>query len=45
LPSGETETPSPVAEKAEAPQRWADHITGIVLAEPGKVARLDRARA
>jgi integrase len=28
------------AEKAEALQRWADHVTGIVEAEPGKVVPL-----
>ena len=28
------------AEKAEALQRWADHVTGIVQAEPGKVVPL-----
>jgi integrase len=28
------------AEKAEALQRWADHVTGLVNAEPGKVVAL-----
>ncbi len=33
------------AEKAEALQRWADHVTGIVKAEPGKVVPFERATA
>jgi integrase len=33
------------AEKAEALQRWADHVTGLVAAEPGKIVRLDRVKA
>jgi integrase len=32
------------AEKAEALQRWADHVTGIVSAESGKVVHLDRVK-
>jgi integrase len=33
------------AEKAEALQRWADHLMGIVKADPGKVVRMERAKA
>jgi integrase len=32
-------------EKAEALQRWADHVTGIVNADPTKVVQLERAKA
>lgn len=34
-----------VQEKAEALQRWADHVAGIVKADPAKVMRLERAKA
>jgi hypothetical protein len=31
--------------KAQALQRWADHLMGIVKAAPGKVVRMERAKA